>query len=129
MSAGKDLVTYQSYLHPPGLTIPGGSVLCIVDFTPGVVSSMHRMICFDYGVVLDAEIELILDSGETRTMKRGDIAIQRGTNHAWRNKGTTEWARVLYVLQKSQPLQLDGGITLGEDYGQEGLEGVRPSYP
>ena len=48
---------------------------------------MHRTVSLDYGVVLEGEVELVLDSGETRLMKRGDVSVQRGTNHAWRNMG------------------------------------------
>jgi quercetin dioxygenase-like cupin family protein len=126
LSADKDLATYQSYLQNlPGITIPGGTVLRVVDMNPGAISPMHRTISLDYGVVLEGEVELILDSGETRLMKRGDISIQRGTNHAWKNKSTTNWARMLYVLQESQPLEFDGK-QLGEDYGK-GMDDVKPS--
>lgn len=52
--------------------------------SPGLLSPMHRTVSLDYGVVLEGEVELVLDSGETRVLKRGDVAIQRGTCHAWR---------------------------------------------
>lgn len=120
-----DVGIYQNYLENlPGITIPGGTVLRIVDMKPGVLSPMHRTVSLDYGVVLEGQVELVLNSGETRTMNRGDISIQRGTNHAWRNTSKTEWARMLYVLQESTPLKV-GGMTLGEDYG--GMPGVKPS--
>lgn len=126
LSADKDLASYQSYLqNPPGITIPGGTVLRIVDMNPGALSPMHRTVSLDYGVVLEGEVELILDSGETRLMKRGDVSIQRGTNHAWKNKSDTNWARMMYVLQESQPLEFDGK-PLGEDYGG-GMNDVKPS--
>jgi quercetin dioxygenase-like cupin family protein len=84
---------------------------------PGAVSPMHRTVSLDYGVVLEGEMELVLDSGETRLLKRGDLAVQRGTLHAWRNTNKTEWARMLYFLQESEPLEV-GGAKLGEDYGK-----------
>lgn len=128
LNGGKDIKKYQSYLQsPPGLTIPGGSVLRIVDVSPDSVSPMHRTVSLDYGVVIEGEVDLILDSGEVRHMKRGDIAIQRGTMHAWRNQSKTEWARLLFVLQESQPLQMEDGKILGEDYGQ-GMDGVPASH-
>jgi quercetin dioxygenase-like cupin family protein len=77
---------------------------------------MHRTVSLDYGVVLDGNVELILDNGLTRTMQRGDMSVQRGTIHAWRNMSKTEWARMLYVLQDAKPLEV-GGKSLGEDYG------------
>jgi quercetin dioxygenase-like cupin family protein len=51
---------------------------------PGLISPMHRTTSLDYGVLLEGEIELILDSGEKKLMKRGDVSIQRGTMHLWR---------------------------------------------
>ena len=121
----QDLIDYEKYLeNKPGIMIPGGTVLRIVDMRPGVTSPMHRTVSLDYGVVLEGEIELVLDSGEVRLLKRGDIAIQRGTNHAWRNASAKSWARMLYVLQESEVLKV-GGKQLEEDYG--GIPGVRPS--
>ena len=83
---------------------------------PGATSPMHRTVSLDYGVVLEGEVELVLDSGEKRLMKRGDLSIQRGTIHEWRNTSQTEWARMLYILQEAHPLEI-GGKKLGEDYG------------
>jgi quercetin dioxygenase-like cupin family protein len=77
---------------------------------------MHRTISIDYGVVLEGEIELILDSGEKRLMKRGDISVQRGTMHAWRNTSKSEWGRMLYILFEAKDLEIKGKI-LEEDYG------------
>lgn len=121
-----DLSIYQKNIeNPPGITITGGTVLRVVDIKPGQTSPMHRTVSLDYGVVLEGEVELVLDSGVTRLLKRGDIAVQRGTNHAWRNPSTTTWSRMLYVLQEAKPLQFNGK-ELGEDYGG-GMDDVRPS--
>ncbi len=46
---------------------------------------MHRTKTVDYGIVLEGEITLVLDRGET-TIQAGDIVIQNGTNHAWANR-------------------------------------------
>ncbi|KIW99957.1 uncharacterized protein Z518_10885 [Rhinocladiella mackenziei CBS 650.93] len=125
MSDEEDIQVYERYLeNKPGITIPGGTVLRFVDMRPGVLSPMHRTVSLDYGVVLEGEVELVLDSGEVRLMRRGDVAIQRGTNHAWRNASRTKWARMMYVLQESEALRI-GGKDLGEDYG--GIPDVRPS--
>ncbi|KKY36118.1 putative cupin domain protein [Diaporthe ampelina] len=121
-----DVDAYAKHLaDPPGIVVPGGSVLRIVDIRPGGESPMHRTVSIDYGVVLEGEIELVLDSGDVRVMKRGDVSIQRGTNHLWRNRSKTEWGRMLYVLQEAKPI-LIGGKKLGEDYGS-GMSGVKPS--
>ncbi|KAK4960498.1 hypothetical protein LTR10_003394 [Elasticomyces elasticus] len=120
-----DLTAYQKYQgEAPGLVISSGTVLRTVDMEAGHVSPMHRTVSLDYGIVLEGEVELILDSGEKRAMKRGDVAIQRGTCHAWRNMSDTEPARMIYVLLPSQPIEV-GGKKLGEDL--ETMKDVRSS--
>jgi quercetin dioxygenase-like cupin family protein len=115
LSHEADVSIYTHYLQNlPGITIPGGTVLRYVDMMPGALSPMHRTVSLDYGVVLEGEVELVLDSGEVRLLKRGHVAVQRGTNHAWRNASKTEWARMLYVLQEAKSLEI-GGKKLGED--------------
>ncbi|KAK5129997.1 hypothetical protein LTR08_002552 [Meristemomyces frigidus] len=125
MNGDQDIQAYEKYMNdPPGLTISGGTVLRTVDMPPGSLSPMHRTVSLDYGIVLEGEVELVLDSGEVRTMKAGDVAIQRGTNHAWRNMSDSKWARMIYVLQPSKPLDV-AGATLGEDLSD--MQGVRAS--
>ncbi|KAK5946518.1 hypothetical protein PMZ80_000661 [Knufia obscura] len=120
MSTPADIEAYASYLEtPPAITIPGGSVCRICNYAPGYLTPMHRTASMDFGVVLEGEIELVLDSGETRRLKRGDVVVQRGTNHAWRNVspdvgGVGQWARMLYVLESAVPVSV-GGRVLGED--------------
>ena len=50
--------------------------------------AMHKTNTVDYAVVYDGEIWLELDDGKTIYLKRGDVVVQNGTRHAWRNKGT-----------------------------------------
>lgn len=61
---------------------------------------MHRTETIDYGIVLEGEITLILDRGET-TVRAGDIVIQRGTNHAWANR-SAKVCRIAFVLIDGQ---------------------------
>ena len=49
---------------------------------------MHRTNTVDYSVVYDGEIWLELDDSETLHLKRGDVVVQNGTRHAWRNRST-----------------------------------------
>ena len=62
----------------------------------------HRTDSIDYAIVLDGEITLILDEGET-TLYPGDVAIQRATAHAWSNR-TDKIARVGFVLIGTEPI-------------------------
>ena len=67
------------------------------------------------------EVELILDSGETRIMKPGDVAVQRATIHAWRNTSKTEWSRMAFVQLEAEKVRV-GGQELGEELGVEAEE-------
>lgn len=87
------------------LTIPPprrGTKIRINEFRPGhadghgLQSPVHRTASIDYGIVLDGEITLVLDDSEV-TVRAGDIIIQRGTDHAWINRGATT-ARVAFIL-------------------------------
>jgi mannose-6-phosphate isomerase-like protein (cupin superfamily) len=49
-------------------------------------SGMHRTDTVDYDVIVSGELWLELDDGEVRHLKAGDIVIQNGTRHAWRNR-------------------------------------------
>jgi mannose-6-phosphate isomerase-like protein (cupin superfamily) len=48
--------------------------------------AMHRTKTVDYAVVLSGEIDMLLDDSEIH-LRPGDVVIQRGTNHAWVNRG------------------------------------------
>lgn len=61
---------------------------------------MHRTETVDYGIVLDGEVTLILDVGET-VVRAGDIVIQRGTNHGWANRSTRN-CRIAFILIDGQ---------------------------
>jgi hypothetical protein len=96
---------------------PGGTSLHFVTFPPGSVFAdpsfdakasqeealirlrgladhfekedpgMHKTNTVDYAVVYDGEMWLELDDGQTLHLNRGDVVVQNGTRHAWRNKG------------------------------------------
>jgi mannose-6-phosphate isomerase-like protein (cupin superfamily) len=65
---------------------------------------MHRTETVDYGIVLEGEVTLIMDEGET-TVRAGDIVIQRGTNHGWANRSSSH-CRIAFIL-------IDGQFTDG----------------
>jgi mannose-6-phosphate isomerase-like protein (cupin superfamily) len=106
---------------------PGGTSLHFVTFPPGAVFAdpnfdgetaqeealvrlrgladhfekedpgMHKTNTVDYAVVYDGEMWLELDDGETLHLNRGDVVVQNGTRHAWRNKGN-EPVTMLFFL-------------------------------
>ena len=98
-----------------------GSIFRMVDFPPaanvGVVdnaamlkemgiaggahanprhATMHRTKSIDYAVVISGEIDMLLDDSEVH-LRAGDVLVQRGTNHAWVNRGK-ENCRMAFVL-------------------------------
>jgi quercetin dioxygenase-like cupin family protein len=93
-----------------GLTLHGGSVMRIVDMLPGKASPMHRSFSIDYGIVVSGELELVLDGGEVVALGAGDIVVQRGTNHLWRNPSSDTACRMAFVLIEATPVVIDGAI-------------------
>jgi mannose-6-phosphate isomerase-like protein (cupin superfamily) len=57
---------------------------------------MHKTRTIDYVVLLSGEVTLLLDKGEV-DLKPFDVVVQRGTSHAWVNKGS-EPALIAAVL-------------------------------
>jgi mannose-6-phosphate isomerase-like protein (cupin superfamily) len=119
---GRDPTLDYASLIPP----PGGTSIAMFDFPPdtvmqnlvdgaqafgelsaalpGLIESfepdhpgMHTTATIDYGIILEGEMWLELDNGESRLVKAGDIVIQNGTRHAWRNK-SDRIARALFVM-------------------------------
>lgn len=91
-----------------GLTLHQGSVIRIVDMLPGGASPFHRSSSIDYGIVLSGEVELELDDGAVTTAAAGDIIVQRGTIHLWRNPSATQICRIAFVLIEAIPRMVDG---------------------
>jgi mannose-6-phosphate isomerase-like protein (cupin superfamily) len=81
---------------------PCGTRFTINDIAPGNTGVMHRTETLDYVIVLAGELDMEMDDS-TVTLKAGDVMVQRGTNHAWVNRGT-ETARVAFVLIDAKPL-------------------------
>lgn len=114
----------------PVLPAPGETVLMIVTFPPDAVMAspdfdphaaateqtdfypqfaasfdpdapgFHRTNSVDYDIVLEGELWLELDD-ETRHLTAGDVVVQHGTRHAWRNNGDRA-ATMCFVLIGAQ---------------------------
>lgn len=88
---------------------PNGTRFTINDYPPGNTGVMHRTETVDYVLVLSGEIDMVMDDS-TITLKAGDVMVQRGTNHAWLNRGK-EIARVAFVLIDAKPLGIGTPVT------------------
>ncbi|ADZ92322.1 cupin domain-containing protein [Marinomonas mediterranea] len=91
-----------------GVTLKGGSVIRVVDMLPGKESPMHRTNSLDYGVVISGELELVLDDGVNTRLYPGDIVVQRGTIHQWRNPSDVTTCRIVFVLTEAFPVNIKG---------------------
>ena len=77
-----------------------GHLVRIIDVYPlsdgGSRTIMHRTKTLDYAVVIEGEIVLILEDSEV-ILKKSDVVVQRGTNHAWENR-SDKLARMAFFL-------------------------------
>ena len=95
----------------------------MVDFAPGSASPMQRVHSLDCAVVIEGVFRLILDSGEERTLRRGDVAVQQSTARRWVNVtgNGLRPARILVV-----PLRVDEpGEKAARKPGRLGRDAVR----
>lgn len=98
------------------VTFPPDSVMASPDFDPAAAGGeymqaipglaerfemespgMHTTDSVDYSVLLEGEIHLELDDGDTRQLAPHDIVVQQGTRHAWRNRSNAP-ATMLFIL-------------------------------
>jgi len=103
--AAEDMGARRLGTPPP----PNGTRFAVIDFPPGCPPSMHRTETIDYVIVISGEIDMDMDDSTVK-LKAGDVVIQRGTNHAWANRGT-ETARIAVVLVDAKPLGIGHAIT------------------
>lgn len=118
--ANRDIKHYHSQLSDPSpLNPPNGTSCTIIEVPPGSKVPMHRTATLDYGVIIDGTTELVLDSGEKSIMAKGDVFVQRGTAHSWRNvtekHDNSGILRVFFVFQPIEQVQLEGGKVIGQD--------------
>jgi quercetin dioxygenase-like cupin family protein len=92
---------------------PNGTRFCVIDFPPGNPVARHRTETLDYVIVLEGEIDMFLDDETFVHLKQGEILVQRGTYHAWVNRGT-ERARIAVVLIDAQPLGIGKAVAAGQ---------------
>lgn len=121
LSNREDAASKKIGIAPP----PGGTIFRVIEFAPekeikadyatrlrifqgiGLAPegesrekprdpAMHRTRTVDYAVILAGEIDMLLDDSEVH-LKAGDVVVQRGTNHAWVNRGDAP-CQVAFIL-------------------------------
>ena len=63
---------------------------------------MHRTDTVDFGIVLAGELTLVLEDGSETVLRAGDLVVQNGVVHGWRNAGPAT-AVVVFVLVGQAP--------------------------
>ncbi|MDP6644164.1 MAG: cupin domain-containing protein [Rhodospirillales bacterium] len=105
---------------------PGGAIFRVVEFGPegGAASEdeleylskvggaerpegarhpgMHKTNSIDYAIIMSGEIDMLLDGSEVH-VKAGDVIVQRGTVHAWANRGS-EPCKIAFILIDADPV-------------------------
>ena len=94
----EDMGARKLGIAPPA----GGTRFSVVEIQPGNAPHMHRTDSLDYVMCLEGEIDMQLDDGATVHMAAGDVMVQRGTNHAWVNRGSVP-CRLAVVLVDGTP--------------------------
>jgi hypothetical protein len=121
LSSTEDAATRKVGITPPA----GGTIFRVIEFAPqkdvtadyetrlkltqgiGLAPEgpsrehprdpgMHRTRTIDYAVILSGEIDMLLDDSEVH-LKACDVVVQRGTNHAWVNRGEAP-CQVAFIL-------------------------------
>jgi quercetin dioxygenase-like cupin family protein len=88
-----------------------GADFVFSDFPPGGGSPMHATDTLDFLVVVFGEITFITETGET-LLKAGDVLVDRGVMHAWRND-SDQPCRIVNVLCPAYPVG-QGATASGE---------------
>ncbi len=97
-SSGIERDSSPDDFYPP----PGGTRFVRITYPPGFGASdpdadasrfarllMHRTATIDYGVILAGELTLVLEDGSESTLAAGDVIVQNGVVHGWRNTTST----------------------------------------
>lgn len=89
--------------------MPDGSVFRIIRLEPGAAPVMHRTDSIDYAVILTGQVLLELDGQDPVTLNAGDVVVQRGTVHNWKNDGP-DVCMIAIVLIHAKPAVVEGKV-------------------
>ncbi len=69
----------------------------LVQYLEPDAPGMHTTPTIDFDLVIAGEIVLELDNGATKTLRPGDIVVQNGTRHRWRNDGAAPATLAVFI--------------------------------
>lgn len=76
-----------------------------VDFQPGGAATgfpMHASDTIDYAAILSGEVVLVMEHREI-TLRAGDVLVDRGVLHAWRNDSDAP-CRAVFMFLPADPV-------------------------
>lgn len=80
----------------------GGTQLVFHDFPPRRAGAMHATDTLDYIVIVSGEVVFVTETGEA-LVGPGDVVIDRGAYHSWRNDSDTPCRSVIMHV-KADPV-------------------------
>jgi hypothetical protein len=93
------------------------TIVRAVDMPAGLSSPMHRTVSLDFGVLLSGEnVSMELDDSVEVSILPGDVIVQRGTIHAWHNRGRIS-ARLLFILIPAEEVIIKGDKMKPTEFG------------
>ncbi|KAI0735108.1 hypothetical protein C8Q76DRAFT_270891 [Earliella scabrosa] len=91
-----------------GIVMKTGTNLQFTDLAPGAIAKAHRTSSLDHNILITGRLILQMEDGsETLLENPGDVVVQRGTVHAWKNPGPG-WTRWVTVLIDAHPAVVNG---------------------
>ncbi|KAF3923500.1 hypothetical protein ABW21_db0208809 [Orbilia brochopaga] len=110
-----DISRHAAWMAAPDGLIPrAGTLATYARFAPGMEVPLHRTASVDFGVVIDGEIELLLPGGETKLLRRGDVVIQRETEHGWRNVSPDKEVLMLLIAISALPVRVGDQVVTAD---------------
>ncbi|KPI34360.1 uncharacterized protein AB675_4904 [Cyphellophora attinorum] len=100
------------YKKPIGITDPNGVICRTIVFppqgpVPDELNCMHRTQSIDFGIVIEGQIELLLDSGVKTTVQKGGVVVQRGTNHQWINTSKEQCVMAFVLIPSKDKVKIE----------------------
>ena len=97
---GQDPIQKSLPTTPP----PAGTMLKVLELSPGTKPLMHKTETLDYVIVIEGEVYMLLDDCAEVHMRAGDLMIQRATLHGWANRSDKP-CRIAFVLVSTKQSQ------------------------
>jgi mannose-6-phosphate isomerase-like protein (cupin superfamily) len=100
---------FRIYQFPPDSARPPecGKLLGLEGATEDDWKNIHPMMhatnSVDYLVILKGEMTMIMEDRTEVVLRPGDCVVQRGTKHAWSNRGTEPVVLVAVLIEGTSP--------------------------